>query len=1122
MLVDVSSVCWTALLAGKDKENGREVVFNGKKVWINSASYGLDNAVEFLAGRLNKLGLPPKSMILVVEGKSSKLLRTSMYEGYKAGREKPAESYTEFTSLRDQLVQTFLDLGAQAVTQDGIEADDVIGYLARELPACFVVSNDGDLQAIISETAHLINSAGEVDKNRYGPFPTRFTTVYKALVGDDTDKIKGARGFGPASFLDLYCIFGDEGLEALETLILARNLELLHEDVPSLKSLQRIIDDRENVYLSYDLAKLYVGNVNTLRKPLIWTAGMVKPAPELSHPELAQWYAKRKLVHAGNIDSTLSWFSQALQGAESVALDIETSAPDESDEWLARRAGDILDDGSYHAGSKVDVFGHELTGLSMTLGDNDQYTLYFAVDHTEADGVKNVTPAQVYDYVQAIPQEKPIIVQNASFELSVLHRTWGEEAADNGWHGFLPNVHDTAILSNYVDENQRRGLKDRSGQLLGYTQVTYEEVTKGRRMNQLAANEAFDYGCDDTICTAALYNHYVTICQIEKTFEVYKQVEILPAYLTSLAYNQGTDISLEEVLKQQREDKEAYEVSWLILQQYLISKGWEGTVCPRAEKVEDITAAFIKEAHLICTGREFETQVRTPKKLLAMLAAGGNEMFARSLNFALNDGDLNPLNNLIKLHFAGEPIFNIDSPVQNRRLMYDVMGLPVRLTNPPTDNMRAAGKYEGTPRSDALSVQFALLHDAPAGSETQLVLRAIQAMKEAHTREKMFYKPYLTVQHWKDGKVHASAKQCQAVTRRYAYADPNLQQLPKHAKATGIKPKFRRVFVPHHRRAVIVSKDFSGQELVIIADGSQDPNMLACYIGDDKKDMHSLTTTGILQKKALARRVDQLWAMSGREGTPTEDFVSQVVSWREIDYDGFVAMADTPDWGKLFDVLRALGKKTNFTTEYGAMAPKLAETLLVDASEAQQYIDAKLAAFPRAEAWKQELTQEAHKTGYGTTNMGARRHLRTAFLSGKGYEIGAAERQAVNFRVQGSAAEQTKLAMAGLWTSGIYFRLDARFIAPIHDEVVDSVGIDDLIPFLFESHAIMTRPYGGMNIPIVSSISFGKNFGEQIEVGETVDPARIRAALEKLFPDEPLTARWRQPYNCEQQLRRAA
>jgi DNA polymerase I-like protein with 3'-5' exonuclease and polymerase domains/5'-3' exonuclease len=1120
MLVDTSNVVKGAILHGQDKEFGRKVrLENGKDFHVNGADYGYDKAVAFLREKMDRLGFVPKDMIFVTEGPGAKLLRTSISDTYKATRagKMPDEQYAEINKSSKMLLDQFLALGARTVTQGGIEADDVIAYLAQVLPESYIISTDGDLQQCISEKAHLLYD-GKLDTQRYlhGIFPARFTTLYKSLVGDTSDNIKGAKGFGEKAFTDLYCIWGDEGLAEVERLIQTQALEELMENVAELKSLQRIVEDRDNVYVQYALARQYPEKVNTWRKPLEWRAGVVLEAGDDTHPQLAEFCAKRKIVHPGNRVTTLEWFKSNVKDAAYVGLDIETSAGEESDEWQARKMK--KDPDSEDIG--VDMFGHELTGMSLTFGPNDNYSLYFPVDHLEVEGgPKNVSIEAVAEFIDAIPRKTPIVVHHSAFELSVMERTVGHLLRDNGWHGFLPNVHDTRLLATYVDETGTTALKELSQRDLGYTQVTFEEVTKGRKMSEMTAVETFDYGTDDTRCTAALYNHYRCLMQIEGTFQVYLDVEQDPAYLTALAYNQGTPISMEKLLELEAEDRVGYDAGWAVLRQFLMENGWAGTTCPQAADAAAVNAAFIKEAFQIVTGKALVTQVRTPSKLVALIQAAeeADETSIGGLDITINNalnGDVDGLNKLLKLHFKGEPEFNLDSPVQKSRLLYEVMKLPVRLRNKATDTMRAKGQNEGNPRADDLAMQWALQNDvkpstaAEYGTSCYDALKAVQAMMVAHTRQKMFYTPYKAFQHWKDNLVHANVTQNGAGTRRYTSSGPNLQQLPKHPKATGEPARFREVYVPHHSRAVIVAPDFSGQELRLIAEYSQDPNMLACYVGNDLKDMHSLTAAGILRKKALAGRIQQLWTMSGQQSDDPETeqhaFAGLVESWKGIDYAGFTELDNGP-WKRLYKTLRALGKKTNFTTEYGAQAPRLAETLLVDNDEAQQYIEAKLAAFPVAEAWKQKVIEEEfHKLGYVTDMMGGRRHLSEALRSGNKWEIGKAERQGVNFKIQGSAAQMTKLAMGRVWRSGILFRYDARFLAPIHDELVFSVCIDDLVPFLQELHALMIVPYATMQVPIVTSIGVGRNFGQLLELGETVVADAVNDTIYELFPNEKL------------------
>ena len=1132
IVCDMSAILWAGLKAGVDREFGQKLPDpknEEKTVFINGWQHGYENAVSSIVATLNKFSAAPKDMLMVWDGKNAKLFRRSFDPGYKEGRDHMPEEYEQFSLLREKIESTFLDLGASSVWLDGWEADDVIAHLAKNLHGAevVVVSTDNDL-AVLQGGNVSTYIGGELNHNKYGPWPAQFITCYKALVGDQSDRIKGVKGFGDKAFLDLYVRYGDDGLELMSEMLDTGTLHNLEEDVADFPKLKVILNDMDGAYRSWKCAKLYPHMINTMRKPLEYRCGMVKPGP---HPDerLAKWAGVTHLVHAGNLMKLSDDITRNIAVAEFVALDIETSANETSDEWIENLRQNKGEDDQVG----IDVFGHELTGLGITCGPNSNVTYYFTVDHREEGGVRNLSSDQVRRIVERIKPDQLTACHNTSFEISVLGREWGEAWKDNGLMGMLPNVVDTKLMASYVNENIKHGLKGLSKRFLNYDQTNYDEVTTleapvedlpagGRlidtreengfifekrqyRMNELTAQQVLAYGADDTICTAALYHWFRTVMALENTWEPFCQIEIDPAYLTAAAFNQGQVWNPELIAELAEEDAQKREAGWAVLRQFLIDQGWEGTQCP--VYTEDITAAQIKEVYQLVTGRELETRVRTPSKLAALVEEAGEYELAKAIDLTLS-GDARLLNTMVKAHFSGEPALNMDSPKQLTRLLYETMGLPIRLRNKPTDKMREAGE-PGSPKTDDLALQYALKYDVGGRPELEKVVRAFQAIRVADTKAKIYYRPYRYVFHWKDQKVRPQYNQCATNTRRYSCGGPNQQQMAKHEKH-GEKPRIREVVDPHHKDAVVVSLDFSGQELRIIADYSRDPNMLACYVGDDKKDMHSLTAVGIVQRKPAA----ELWRLCRVDEPDARKIPEELQAvlreaaarWAHMSYDAFVAAAeDTSGWEyPMIKLMRALGKKTNFTTEFGAQAPKLAETLLVEIDEAKAYIEAKHTAFARAEAWKQEVIREARRTGYSTTMMGVRRHLAEAFNSLEGYTRSKAERQAVNFKVQGSAAEMTKLAMARCWRARLLERYDCRFYGPIHDELVWSVHKDQAVEFIRELHSLMTKPYAAMTVPIVASISFGPNFGQQIECGDDFDEVTIRKELSKLFDKEGL------------------
>jgi DNA polymerase I-like protein with 3'-5' exonuclease and polymerase domains len=695
----------------------------------------------------------------------------------------------------------------------------------------------------------------------------------------------------------------------------------------------------------------------------------------------------------------------------------------------------------------------------------------------------------------------------------VLYNEFGKRWKDNGYRGFLPRWLDTKLEASYVDENYSLGLKKLSKRWLAYDQTDYKTVTtregpvgfsaEGRlkntfqkvvqeavltvneethmseitspavtelwerrtyKMNELSAKHVFEYATDDTITTAALHNFFKLFMELEGTYDVYKLVELDSSYQHTQSFVHGTRISVETVKELEREDELVSAEAWLVVRDYLIKKGWEGTQTP--VYLGTLEPKDIKEAYEIVTGQPLKTSFRLIPKIVDLFAQQ-YPLLADCVTKAAA-GDFVDLNTLVASRFAGEPEFNIGSPKQKVHLFYEVMGLPVRVANKATDLAKANGELEGTPKTDNLAISYAMLD---ADEEQKAVLNALRLMQMVKTRKGLYYSPYPYFVHWKTGRIHSSHNQCGTNTRRASSSKPNMQQVSKNEKVEGYSPRVREVYIPHKKDAVIVSMDFKAQELRVIADYSGDENMLACYIGEHKKDMHAMTGMGIFNTRGG-------------------------LSW---DYEAyFAALNDkSNEFYPEVKKTRGLGKTTNFTTEFGAAAPKLAQVLMITEEEAQIYIDAKLAAFPQVAVWKDSVIAEAKQRGYVCTKLGARRHLRELLQSPDRYTANKAERQAVNFKVQSSSAEMTKAAEGRMWQADLESRFDCEIIGAIHDEVIASVAVKDLLEFIPIMHHCMVQPYGNMYVPIESSISLGKTFGpaHQIEMGDRPDRDAIIAAL---------------------------
>jgi len=1159
LIFDTNSLLNAALLRGVD-DDGRVITApDGKQVQVNSARYGIDGFWDKVEDCLNHFEIAPRQCIMVLDGKNAKMPRRSMLETYKAGRDKAPEVSEQLNIARDQIVKMALNLGMHVVHQDYLEADDLIAYLAKHLrfEPNTIVTSDGDLSVLVDGNTSVWR-LGELNVNPCGPFPHKYIRLYKALVGDTSDKLPGAKGFGGAAWIDLVRIFGLDGLDALEELIQNGQIDRLSEDVDDFKPLQKIIDAKDMVTACWNCAGFLLDRVNTMKKPWTLQAGMVAQWAELDDElrvdGLRKFYGTKTLVTAANYEAVYKRFADAVGDSPFVALDIETASSEESDEWIAR----VNAVSEKAKGNKIDVLGHELVGMSLTFGANSQHTMYMSVDHKDTD---NITVDDCRKMVEAIPQRLHTIIQNRQFEFSVLYRTWGDRWLDNGWHGFVPNALDTKVGASYVNENMPQGLKERSRHHLGYTQETYEQTTtkhgpvgtltggtnrkeydkvvaeavysepsivihdewvdddgvihesvseqlqgtlvtpqvtekwesRQYKMSELTGAEVLSYGADDTICTAALHNHYKLVMELEGTWQIYLDVETLPEYLTSLAFVQGIPISMGTLRAMEDADNAKYSEAWGVLREFLMRAGWDGTECPEFEG--SIEPSDVKLALPLILDGEFSTK----KRKLNAIAFDIREQFpnndkAEFLATIVERGDVEALNDMVRRHFDGEPKINFSSPKQMQSLFYRTMGITPRIINKMTPKQReensvmrdAFKKFrqakdgktvEYKPEEwDALISKSSTDDDAVASAlvldnlsdDRKRVLQGYQTVRSIGTLRSLFYKPYKVMTHWRDSRIHPSLNQSQAATRRYSSSNPNVQQLVKGAGG------FREVIRPHAKDCVVVSLDLSGQEIRLQAELSGDEAMTSCYVGDNLRDMHSLTAVS----------------------------AAPIIWGQTISYEKFVEMLESKDEAvkKRAKKLRADAKTVNFATAYGAMAPKVALTLMTDEETAQAFIDAKEKAFPKLPAWSREVQEVAHTRGYSLTMLGARRHLSDGLNAESKWDQAKAERQAGNFEIQGSGGEMLKLAMARMWRKGIFSgKYNAVFYAPIHDEVVFSCHKDDLLAVLREVHPCMIAQYATMKTPLESSISIGPTFGTQIELGTKIDEAKVREALDQVF-----------------------
>ena len=235
-----------------------------------------------------------------------------------------------------------------------------------------------------------------------------------------------------------------------------------------------------------------------------------------------------------------------------------------------------------------------------------------------------------------------------------------------------------------------------------------------------------------------------------------------------------------------------------------------------------------------------------------------------------------------------------------------------------------------------------------------------------------------------DGRVHTTFAQAFTETGRLSSSDPNLQNIPVRTERG---KRIRAAFVARDGDHVLVSADYSQIELRLMAALSGDEAMKAAFARGE--DIH-------------------------------RDTASRV-------YDVMP--------GLVTDEQRATCKMVNFGIIYGISAFGLSQRLKVSRTVAADLIETYFRLYPKVKDYMNAAVARARETGYAETALGRRRTLRD-INSRNATARQAAERDAVNTPIQGSAADLVKVAMvrvdAALRTAG----LQSKMVLQIHDELL--------------------------------------------------------------------------------------
>jgi DNA polymerase-1 len=176
------------------------------------------------------------------------------------------------------------------------------------------------------------------------------------------------------------------------------------------------------------------------------------------------------------------------------------------------------------------------------------------------------------------------------------------------------------------------------------------------------------------------------------------------------------------------------------------------------------------------------------------------------------------------------------------------------------------------------------------------------------------------------------------------------------------------------------------------------------------------------------------------------------------------------------DEQRSKCKMVNFGIMYGISAFGLSQRLKVSRKEASSLIETYFKLYPKVKSFMDKAISDARENGYATTILGRRRTLRD-ISSRNATARSAAERDAINTPIQGSAADLILMAMVNIDRAIKNAKMRAKMVLQIHDELVFDCPKDEVEELIVLVRKEMQSAYD-FGVPLDVSIGTGANWLE--------------------------------------------
>lgn len=277
----------------------------------------------------------------------------------------------------------------------------------------------------------------------------------------------------------------------------------------------------------------------------------------------------------------------------------------------------------------------------------------------------------------------------------------------------------------------------------------------------------------------------------------------------------------------------------------------------------------------------------------------------------------------------------------------------------------------------------------------------------------------------KTNRVHTDYMQTVAATGRLSSNNPNLQNIPIRTERG---KQIRKAFIPRDENYTLLSADYSQIELRIIAALCGEENMIKAF--QQGEDIHKSTAAKVFN-------------------VPLEEVTKEQ---------------------------RSHAKTVNFGIIYGVSAFGLSNQTSLSRAESAALIEAYYITYPKLKSYIQDQIESARENGFVQTILGRRRYLKD-INSANAIVRGAAERNAVNAPIQGSAADIIKIAMINIHKRLIAENWKSKMLLQVHDELVFDVHNSELEKIQPMIKHEMEQAFV-LSVPLEVEIGIGKDWLE--------------------------------------------